>query len=118
MKISIPQNINPVAAIRRCGYGFVADRNSPTQSFARRLGSGFYPRFHIYIEDGFFNLHLDQKQASYEGHKKHSGEYGGEAVEEEAERIRGIIENYREEDDTQQPKEKKSGGWFSNLFGG
>ena len=40
-----------------------------------------------------FNLHLDQKKPTYEGHVAHSGEYDGELVEEEAERIRRILEH-------------------------
>ena len=44
----VPPNINPVDAIRRCGYGLVGDRQAREQSFSRRMGSGFYPRFHIY----------------------------------------------------------------------
>ncbi|MEK7652977.1 MAG: hypothetical protein AAB358_00625 [Patescibacteria group bacterium] len=116
MKIPIPQNINPAQAIRRCGYGLVGDRRAREQSFSRRMGSGFYPRFHIYIEGGFFNLHLDQKQASYEGANKHSGEYDGETVEREAERIRRTLENSQGNNNTSEIKEKKSGGWFSNLF--
>jgi hypothetical protein len=40
----------------------------------------------------FFNLHLDQKKASYENNPAHSGEYEGKLVEEEKERIIKIIE--------------------------
>jgi len=93
MKIPIPQNINPVDAIRRAGYGLVRDFKNPQQSFSRRLGGGIYPRFHVYIENGFFNLHLDQKQASYRGSSAHSGEYSGEAVEAEGARIKQFVES-------------------------
>ena len=72
-------------------------------SYARSLDPGrFYPRFHIYIEEVkprtdsqsefgagvIFDLHLDQKRPIYEGVTAHSGEYDGEVVEREAERIR------------------------------
>jgi hypothetical protein len=34
-----------------------------------------------------FNLHLDQKKTSYEGSHAHSGQYDGEVVDREADRI-------------------------------
>jgi len=56
----------------------------------RPLGAD-YPRFHSYVKEtpkGFeFNLHLDQKKASYEGTSMHNGEYEGETVNEERRRI-------------------------------
>lgn len=117
MKIPISQNINPIDAIRRCGYGLVNDRNADEQSFARRLGGGFYPRFHIYIENGFYNLHLDQKQASYQGSKKHSGEYDGDTVAAEGERVREMIENLASAPtETSAPEPEKKGFW-GNIFG-
>ena len=39
----------------------------------------------------FFNLHLDQKKPSYSGSSAHSGEYDGEIIEKEVERIKGIL---------------------------
>ena len=42
-------------------------------------------------EEMRLNLHLDQKQASYEGFRKHSGEYDGSTVEAEAERIYNVV---------------------------
>ena len=61
-------------------------------SYVRRLSRiQHYPRFHLYLnetpEQLTFNLHLDQKHASYEGSSAHSGEYDGETVKEEADRI-------------------------------
>lgn len=90
MKISISLNLNPVEVVRKCGYGLIKN-NGNEQSFVRRLRSGLYPRFHIYIKNHFINLHLDQKQPSYKGSSAHSGEYNGEVVVQEAERIRNII---------------------------
>ena len=62
----------------------------------RYLGTSGYPRFHLYMkenkEDLVFNLHLDQKRPSYPGARAHSGEYTGEVVEKEAERIKNIVE--------------------------
>lgn len=68
-------------------------------SFARRLGNLDYPRFHIYVsretsgQEVAINLHLDQKKPVYKGTAAHSGEYKGELVEKEAERIKQIIES-------------------------
>lgn len=77
--------------IRRVGYVPFHDPRSGEDSYVRRLGTHFYPRFHLYIESegtGWkLNLHLDQKQPSYQGFRKHSGEYDGTTVENEAERI-------------------------------
>jgi len=118
MKITIPENLKPLEIIRRAGYGSVNDGSSEP-SFARRLGSGFYPRFHAYLNDQTINLHLDQKQASYEGYTKHSGEYEGEVVEREAARIEETIARLQTDDSTSQEQEteSKKTGWFSGLFG-
>jgi hypothetical protein len=59
---------------------------------------GQYPRFHIYVEENFekgdyiFNLHLDQKKASYGKYSDHSAEYEGEIIEKEARRIKEATE--------------------------
>lgn len=68
-------------------------------SFVRPLLGKEYPRFHLYIKeekDGLsLSLHLDQKKPSYKGTSAHSGEYEGGVVEEEAKRIKKIIEEQR-----------------------
>lgn len=83
---------NPELFIRRCGYGRMPSRGEV--SYFRRLQATPYPRFHIYFKEegdkAVINLHLDQKQPIYEGVKAHSGEYEGEVVEREAERIRSF----------------------------
>lgn len=70
-------------------------------SIVRKIVTNDYPRFHLYIillnggEIGHkFNLHLDQKKPSYEGSHAHSGEYHGELVEREAERIKNLISSW------------------------
>jgi len=87
--------MNPERFLRRAGYGYIRDRRTGKDSFARRLGKGHYPRLHIYIKASdnsiIFDLHLDQKQASYAGAAKHSAEYEGEVVEEEIRRLRNRI---------------------------
>ena len=75
---------------RRCGYGFTG-REGNEFIFARRLSGQDYPRFHIYshLENGalIVNLHLDQKKPSYDNNRAHSGEYEGELIEQELQRI-------------------------------
>ena len=88
MKVSIKKaqlKVNIVAFMRAAGYAPFHD------SYVRVLGSGGYPRFHIYIdelEEKFvLNLHLDQKRPSYGTETAHSGDYEGGPVEKEADRI-------------------------------
>mgnify|MGYP000851654680 CR=1 FL=1 len=82
--------------MRQCGYGMIQNRRTGEISFARRLSNGLYPRFHAYVDtraDGFtVNLHLDQKAPSYGNETAHSGEYDGQVVEAEGERLRRVIE--------------------------
>jgi len=95
MQIIIPKlNITPSNFLRQCGYVEIQNphKNNET-SYARSLDPGrFYPRFHAYIKQDAkqitINLHLDAKKQSYEGTTAHSGEYDGEIVEQEAERIK------------------------------
>ncbi len=88
-------NTAPEQFLRRAGYAYIRDRKTGLDSFARRLGAGFYPRLHMYADEQgdniIFNLHLDQKQPSYQGARAHSAEYDGEVVEEEIKRIRGLL---------------------------
>jgi len=78
--------------MRRIGYGEIFDSKTQHISYVRRLSGGHYPRLHAYVDDiegGIaIKLHLDQKKASYEGQKAHSGEYEGPIVKEEIERIK------------------------------
>lgn len=117
MKIAIPENLNPIDAIRRCGYGLVMDRRAEQASFSRRLGGGIYPRFHAYINGGVINLHLDQKQASYEGYSAHSGEYEGDAVEREARRIQETLQSLAREKISPPPETEEKKGFFGRIFG-
>lgn len=83
-----PRNI-----LRRAGYSEHFDPKMQKTSYSLRLGGGRYPRFHCYIKETpeaiGFSLHIDQKEASYEGaDHMHSGEYDGKLVEDEMGRIR------------------------------
>ena len=100
MKITVDKNkfnINAEQFLRRNGYAFIVDRRRGKESFVRRMGSGHYPRFHVYIkkEDNriILDLHLDQKQASYAGAHMHNAEYDGDTVKTEINRLKGLITN-------------------------
>lgn len=102
MKIRFPkiQIADPEKNILRCGYAKIVDRRMNKISFAKRIHRDFYPRFHVYIkiegDEVTFDLHLDQKRPIYEGVTAHSGEYDGEVVEREGERVRRMIETMSE----------------------
>lgn len=88
-----------VSLSRQIGYRPMGVSENDEYSLVRPILGVNYPRFHIYVrkdnKNGVFrfNLHLDQKQPSYRGSSAHSGEYDGDLVEREAERVKRIIEN-------------------------
>lgn len=86
--------------MRKAGYAYFRDPKTGSDSFVKRLYGGFYPRLHLYLkEEGqylTFNLHLDQKQASYKGaDHMHNADYDGEIVTQEIARIKQIILSLR-----------------------
>lgn len=97
MKFKINSNLvdNYKVFIRRAGYALIFDRRRGVESFVRRLGSGHYPRLHLYIDEAgsdlIFSLHLDQKKASYEGYHMHNAEYDNEIVEDEINRLKSLL---------------------------
>ena len=101
---NIKENVNGL--MRKIGYQPAYFQESGEFSIVRKLTGNDYPRFHLYIKEGksfdtavsrdklntfVFNLHLDQKKPSYEGSKRHSGEYNGDVVEGEAKRIKILL---------------------------
>jgi len=98
MKIVIKNiNENLASALRKCGYHFERQHADTNElSAARTLGAGGFPRFHCYAKlvgkDMHINLHLDQKRPSYSGSSAHGGEYEGEVVEQEGQRIKSILQ--------------------------
>lgn len=76
--------------MRNLGYGEQRARSGQI-SYTKRISGERFPRYHAYVEDvnnGMqVNLHVDQKEASYEGSHVHSGEYDGRLVEQEMNRI-------------------------------
>jgi len=87
IKISSDLLTDPARLIKRCGYAEIRERQGRV-SYVRRLRGYRYPRFHVYIDKDEFRLHLDQKAPVYKGVPAHSGEYEGEVLEKEAERIK------------------------------
>ncbi len=86
---------NPVQLMRQAGYSFVKGIIGEEMSFERALAANGWPRFHAYVKEDAetvsINLHLDQKRPSYAGASAHSGEYDGELVAQEIERIKKLI---------------------------
>ena len=86
-----------VVVARRIGYIIIDTKDNGEYNLVRKLTGNNYPRFHIYLKiagDRFmFNLHLDQKQPSYKGTHAHSGEYAGLVVDDEADRIKNVLNN-------------------------
>jgi hypothetical protein len=82
--------------LRQAGYTYIVNKKTGQESFVRSFGKNNYPRWHIYVnEEGdklIFNIHLDQKQPSYQGMSAHSGEYDSSIVKAEIERLKQLIE--------------------------
>lgn len=99
MKIEIPLlKENILMLMRSCGYAPEGtDGSSGELKWTRPLMGRRYPRFHIYSRVSPDNtratleLHLDQKQPSYEGSRAHNGEYDGPVINRETQRIRQIL---------------------------
>jgi len=95
MKIKIPLvSIDTDKLIKRCGYAELRTKTGEI-SHVRRLRGYQYPRFHVYIQNGYFNLHLDQKAPSYQGSSAHAGEYDSDIVNQEGERIKKTMSEYK-----------------------
>lgn len=89
------RSINDI--MRLIGYQAAHFQKEGEFSIVRPFGRNGYPRFHLYgerKEEDFiiFKLYLDQKKPSYEGQTGHSGDYDGEVVTEEAERIERLLQ--------------------------
>ncbi|OIO07502.1 hypothetical protein CO115_00890 [Candidatus Falkowbacteria bacterium CG_4_9_14_3_um_filter_36_9] len=117
-------NASPEQFLRRAGYGYIRDRQSGSESYVYRLGRNFYPRLHMYVEAGaekiIFNLHLDQKQPSYQGASMHNAEYGGEVVEKEIARLKQLMDNnknIREPGNILKPAKAEGKSRWKKIFG-
>lgn len=115
MKFTLPTTQSPYNLLRRAGYAPFRDPKTNETSYTRRLGSNFYPRFHAYINSESngpleINLHLDQKHASYQGQRAHSGEYDSDLLRQEAERLRTLAVK----EPVAEPPKK---GFWEKIFG-
>ena len=92
---NIKENIVGVA--RNIGYTIIDTKENGEYNLVRKLTFSNYPRFHIYLKVAgdrlIFSLHLDQKAPIYKGAHAHNGEYDGPVVENEADRIKGLLKN-------------------------
>ncbi len=115
-----PINDHARNIMQKLGYGEKRTRRGQI-SYAKRVGSERYPRYHVYTENtdnGIqINLHVDQKEASYENSNAHGGEYSGKLVESEMQRIVNHIHSIKIEvnKDTQAAKPKKQ-NFISKFF--
>lgn len=136
MKYTAPKTHvqNPLAILRKAGYSYFVDPVSKKESYILRVTADYYPRFHLYLKETVsevtFDLHLDQKKASYDGSNMHGGEYDGPAVEREMKRIKDWIAaetGYKEKKLSTQVSEisdgnkagerpQKSAGLFGGIF--
>ena len=87
---------NIIRLSRRIGYRILRfDSQKQEYNLVCPVGGRYYPRFHIYLKvesDNLqFSIHLDHKRPSYKGSNAHSGEYEGDLVEKEVERIRQTL---------------------------
>ena len=117
-------SVNAEQFLRSAGYKYITDHRSGKESFVKQPGRNRYPRFHIYLDHQpevvFFDLHLDQKEASYPGAHAHNAEYDGAVVEEEINRLKNLILQHVRKP-AQEPREreedKEEKGFFGKLFG-
>lgn len=97
MTFTLEQVPNPLSVLRRAGYSPFIDPKTKSESFTLKPTSGFYPRFHLYLEKKndkvIFDLHLDQKKPGYGQGHMHNAEYDTPIVEKELIRIVGWV-NY------------------------
>lgn len=126
MKQFFPGSMNDNARnlMRRLSYGEQRTRAGQI-SYVKRVAGERFPRYHAYVENqngGLqVNLHIDQKEASYDGTSAHAGEYEGPVVEREMSRIAELVAKLKGgasslSNDSISSTEKKKGFW-GTLFG-
>ena len=116
-----PMSDNARNILRRLGYGEQRTRAGQI-SYVKRVTGERFPRYHAYVEDqngGLqVNLHVDQKEASYEGTSAHAGEYEGPLVQREMNRIAEFLSSLHTPPppSAPTPSAPKKGFW-GTLFG-
>jgi len=90
------ENITTLMSRARYHY-HKTDNQTSEMVFTRPAGQDAYPRFHLYLKEDnkagkiFISIHLDQRKTVYQGVSAHSGEYDGELLEKEVERLKTIL---------------------------
>ena len=91
MQITNKLTTNVFNILRKSGYLRIFDRQSGHESFVRKLSTGHYPRFHIYITENSnqitIDMHLDQTKTRYEGQTAHGADYDSDEVRNELRRV-------------------------------
>ncbi|MCA9375666.1 MAG: hypothetical protein KC925_01235 [Candidatus Doudnabacteria bacterium] len=93
-----PITINATAIMRKLGYKPWRDPKTGKESFIRRLGQAFYPRFHVYVlyeEDRtpVIDLHMDWRRPMHKKGQKSYEDAESDTVQEEARRIIQILDS-------------------------
>ena len=87
---------NEMYLMRECGYKFWRDPRSGDSSFIRRLGRGYYPRFHIKVRRDknrrlIFDLHFDSRRPLHHIGVRSYEDSESAVVQAEAARIRSLL---------------------------
>ena len=95
-KIKGPLKDNVYNFSRKIGYHYVGKTQRGEYNLIKPIGGDAFPRFDLYFTleiagDIVFRLHLDQKRTIYRGSTAHSGEYDGEILAKEAQRIKELL---------------------------
>lgn len=134
MRFSVPNKLNQnlYVILRRAGYMPIHDRTSGKNSYSRKISTGHYPRFHLYIKektaDITFDLHLDQTASRYEGQTAHNADYDSPEVKQELHRLSQYVQmalpasaaSEKEDSPTLAALKRKPAskqGWLSKIFG-
>lgn len=94
------ENIENLMRSLRYRYWGASQKDGKMQ-FVRTLETGgAYPRFHIYLQYNkqtkkiAIDLHFDQRKPVYQGTTAHRGEYEGEILKKEDERIKAFMQKF------------------------
>ena len=87
---------NETYFMRNCGYKPWRDPHSGVTNFIRRLGRGYYPRFHVKVrrDDNhslIFDLHLDARRPMHRKGVRSYEDSESNVVRAEAVRIQGLL---------------------------
>ncbi len=97
IKVSKKFNQNPTVLMRRLGYKPWRDPRSGKESFIRRMGASFYPRFHInchYNQENILiiDLHFDARRPMHTKGIRCYEDEESEVVKREDARIKQYID--------------------------